>query len=110
MKSTKQLSSLIRAKKKKMKEDPDVIDSGDSPKEDLQDLEIERQQETTDKMDHNDPVERNEGLDESNASEHREEEQEQSNHKDERADKRDDEKELLRNVRRDRARKIISRD
>ncbi len=107
MKSTKQLSSLIRAKKAKMKEDPDVIDSGGSPKEDLQDLEIARQDETTEALDHNDPKERSEGHDMSNAAESREEEQSQSNHKDERADKRDDEKELLRKVR---ARKVISRD
>ncbi len=63
MKSSKQMSELIRAKKKKMMEDPDVIDTGGSPKEDLQDLEITRLQEATDELDENKPEEHSEGHD-----------------------------------------------
>ncbi len=76
---------------------------------DLQDEEIERQNETTDAMDDNIPVKRTMGQQLSNASESSEEEDEQSNHENDRADRRDDEKELLRNVRKERAKKLISK-
>lgn len=99
MRSAAHMSQLIRAKKKKMQEDPDVIDAGGSPKEDLQDLEIERQNETSAQTDHNTPEERSEGLDLSNKAEDADEMKEQSNHKDENANHRDDEKELLRHAR-----------
>lgn len=93
------MSELIRAKKRKMQEDPDVIDAGGSPKEDLQDLEIDRQNHSTEAMDSNDPKEHDEGHDMSNASESKEEEMEQKNHQGDNANERDDEKELLRKVR-----------
>jgi hypothetical protein len=99
MKSASHMSSLIRAKKKKMQEDPDVIDISGSPKEDLQDLDIERQNETAEQNDENTPKERSEGLDLSNASEDKMEEVEQKNHKDENANHMDNEKELLRHAR-----------
>jgi hypothetical protein len=76
---------------------------------DLQDSEIERQNETTDAMDDNIPVKRTMGQQLSNASESSEEEDEQSNHENDRADRRDDEKELLRHVRKERAKKLISK-
>lgn len=57
MKSASQMSMLIRAKKKLMQEDPDVIDSGGSPKVDLQDLEIQRLQQATEDLHTNMPKE-----------------------------------------------------
>jgi outer membrane scaffolding protein for murein synthesis (MipA/OmpV family) len=57
MKSASQMSQLIRAKKKKMMEDPDVIDSGGSPSKDLQDEVIDERDDMTKELglDHNDP-------------------------------------------------------
>lgn len=100
MRDPKKMSELIRAKKKKMMQDPDVIDSGDSPSEDLQDLEIARQNETTMALDKNTPKEHSEGHDESNATESAEEAKEQKNHDGENASERDDEAEILRHVKR----------
>jgi len=105
MKSPSHLSSLIRAKKRKMKEDPDVIDSGGSPREDLQDLDIERQNESSMAMDHNDPKEHDEGQDLSNASESREEESAQKISNGSMEGREEADRELLRNARKDRLRK-----
>ncbi len=109
MKSTKQMSSLIRAKKRKMQEDPDVIDNGGSPKEDLQDLELDRQNHSTEALDKNTPKEHDEGNDKSNADESSEETRSQDNHKDDNANHQDNEKELLRNVRKGRIKKMMGR-
>lgn len=101
------MSSLIRAKKRKMKEDPDVIDSGGSPECDLQDLDIERQNETTKDLDKNHPMEHSSGEYLSNSAESTEEQHEQKTHKGENANERDDEKELLRHVRKSRIKKMM---
>lgn len=82
MKSASHMSMLIRAKKKLMQEDPDVIDSGGSPKMDLQDIENHRLEEATDAMDENIPKEHSEGHDLSPAAESAEEKLAQSNHED----------------------------
>lgn len=61
MKSASEMSAMIRAKKKKMKEDPDVIDSGGSPSMDLQDLDIARREEATDALNQNKPTPHSDG-------------------------------------------------
>lgn len=110
MKSAEMMSRLIREKKKKMLLDPDVIDAGGSPREDLQDLEIARQNETAIQNDHNTPKERSMGLDLSNAAEDAQEEEAQSNHKDDNANHRDDESELTkRHMRKSRISKMMSK-
>lgn len=107
MKSSKQMSDLIRAKKKKMMEDPDVIDRMNGIRDDKADLDQDRNNHSTEALDHNDPKERDEGHDLSNAQESEQETHEQDNHKDANANHEDNEKELLRNVRKERIRKIM---
>lgn len=69
MKSASDLSAQIRAKKKKMQEDPDVIDSGGSPSMDAQDLGIAKRQEATDSLDENMPAPHSDQNDQSPAAE-----------------------------------------
>lgn len=56
MKSASKMSLLIREKKKAMAMNPDVIDSGGSPSQDLQDQEIERLKQATDELNDNNPM------------------------------------------------------
>src|SRR5271166_4146930 len=82
MRSPSRMSEMIRAKKKLMREDPDVIDSGGSPRHDLQDIEIKKRDEATDELNDNNPKEHDtmndmDGNDMSPAAEMHEEEHEQ---------------------------------
>jgi len=95
MRDSKKMSELIRLKKKKMMEDPDIIDDGGSPREDLQDLEISRQNESTEALDDNNSKERDEGRDQSNAAESKQEEQ-HSNHLNQNSEDKELSKEDLR--------------
>lgn len=70
MKSPKQMSSLIRAKKKKMEEDPDVIDSGNSPSMDLQDVDLAKRMSETDELDENHPKHEEEESETHESEEH----------------------------------------
>jgi hypothetical protein len=56
MKSASQISALIRAKKKKMKEDPDVVDMANKHAMDAQDILDEHEREGAPE-DHNEPIE-----------------------------------------------------
>jgi hypothetical protein len=69
MKSASQLSQLIRAKKKKMQEDPDVIDSAGSPSMDAQDIDHAKRLEATDELNENIPVEHDQANEQSPADE-----------------------------------------
>jgi len=63
MKSPSRMSQMIREKKKKMQENPDVIDSGDSPSMDAGDEMVMHQNEVTDDLDENKPEEHSEEAD-----------------------------------------------
>lgn len=62
MKPMTEMLLRIREKKKKMKEDPDVVDLSGIP-EDATDLYIEKQNEATDELNENIPITRSEGND-----------------------------------------------
>jgi len=57
MKSPSRMSELIRAKKKLMQQDQDVIENPTEKMEDLQDVEIQRLRQATEDMDENVPKE-----------------------------------------------------
>lgn len=76
MKSASQMSALIRAKKKKMQEDPDVIDRGGSPSMDAQDIDQAEREEATEELDENEPMVEMDGENTSPATEMDEEEKE----------------------------------
>lgn len=77
MKSPERLSQMIRAKKKLMQENRDVIDSGGSPSMDLQDEDSMRREEIGDALSENTPKEHSDGEGLSPEAEMTEEEHEQ---------------------------------
>lgn len=80
MKSASAMSMLIRAKKKKMMEDPDVVSLSGIP-EDATDLMIKKQHTETDDLDENIPKVHSE-MNEASAAEEHAEEKLQDNHLD----------------------------
>lgn len=62
MMSASQMSAMIRAKKKKMEEDPDVVDESGHHM-DGQDVFATKQREATDALDENMPMAHSDGMD-----------------------------------------------